>query len=131
MRNVAFVNAILLAALPALLLAADQRGSASFFKESPDSDARIPITSATFDDKVFFQVEIAASDGDHSLEFNIYDGSGRQVLYAERAVVASGNNVTSLLSYGFDAQRDAPGTWWYVAALDNEIAVSKSLRVDR
>lgn len=132
MRKALFTSTmLLLGGLPLLLLAAGQRGTASFFRESSGSGALIPITSATFQDKVFFRVEIDAVDGEHSLEFNVYDGNGREVLYAERVVVASGNTVTSVMSYGYDVQRDAPGTWWYVAALDNEVALSRSLKVDK
>lgn len=80
-------------------------------------------------DKVYFEVRINVKDGEHSLFFTVYDGNGKQVLNAERIVVAKDNVAGSAVSYGFDPRRDAPGTWWYVVAVDNEIMVSSSIPV--
>ncbi|HEY5807489.1 MAG TPA: hypothetical protein VIT67_05950 [Povalibacter sp.] len=114
-----------------VLLAGDAAAVGSFLKELPGTDQTIPVTSATFADKIFFQLKAHVEDGEHSLLVNVYDGKGREVLNAERVVIARGNVAGGAVTYGFDPGRDAPGTWWYVAALDGKVVVSSSIEVSR
>lgn len=132
MRNRRIMAAILVVAcLPVVLWAGNSSGIGSFFKQVPGTDRQIPITGATFADKVFFRYVISAEDGEHSLQVNVYDGSGREVYNSESTLVVKGGRAGGALSYGFNRSRDSPGKWWYVAALDDTVVVSSALDVSR
>jgi len=123
--------AVLLSCLPVVLVAGVSGGVGSFFKQIPGTDRRVPITDATLADKVIFQILIVTQDGEYPLQINVYDGSGREVYNAESTVVAKDGRAGALVSYGFNPGRDAPGTWWYVAALDGRVVASNSLKVSQ
>jgi hypothetical protein len=122
---------LLLACLPVVLFAENPTSSGIFFKQVPGTDRQIPIDDATLADKVYFHILIGAEDGEHSLQVNVYDGSGREVFRAESVLLAEGGRGGVSVSYSFNARRDAPGTWWYVAALDEKVVVSNSLEVSQ
>lgn len=124
--------AILVACWSMVVTATPVTGTGSFYREIPDSDRQVPISKkAKFDDAVYFRVRVTADDGDHAIVISIYDGNGRQVYNAESTVTVSGGRATDSTHYGFHARRDAPGTWWYVAAIDGKIVASESLIVER
>jgi hypothetical protein len=122
---------ILLASSPGLLSAADPTGVASFSKQIPGTDRRTVATSATFADKIYFELVVDAEDGEHPLLVNIYDGEGREVLNAQSTLSVSKGRGRAGFFYGFKRGRDAPGVWWYVAELDGTVIVSSSIEVSR
>jgi hypothetical protein len=124
---------LLLACFPAAALwAGGPTGEARFSKQIPGTDRRAWTSAhATFADQIYFEYRIQAEDGEHSLQVNVYDGEGREVYNAQSTLVVSSGRGDGAISYGFKGNRDAPGTWWYVAALDDKVVVSSSLDVSR
>jgi hypothetical protein len=122
---------LLLASLPIVLFAKDPTGIGSFSKDVPGTDRRIPIGAATLADRVYFHFFVLAEDGEHALQVNVYDGDGREVYRSESTLLVEGGQGGRGVMYGFDTRRDAPGTWWYVAALDERVVLSNSLEVSR
>ena len=122
---------ILLVCWPSLASTAGPTGDGSFYKQFRGTERRTAVTTATFADKIYFDFVIDAEDGEHPLQVNIYDGEGREVLNAQSTLVVSDGRGRAGISYGFKRGRDAPGTWWYVVALDGTIAVSSSIAVSR
>jgi hypothetical protein len=116
---------------PTMLLAQDITGQASFYKKVPGTDSRIPVAYASIHDDICFRYRIYTRDGDHQEEIEVYDGAGRLVFKAESTFVAQGGEGTYSTCYRFDPMRDAPGTWWYVVALDGQVRLSRSLQVHR
>ncbi|MFC4312472.1 hypothetical protein ACFPN2_25540 [Steroidobacter flavus] len=101
-------------------------------KQTPGTDRRTPLAGqATFADKIYFEFWIQADDGEHSLQVNVYDGDGREVYIGQSTMVVKNGRGGGAVTYGFNRGRDAPGTWWYVAALDDKVVVSSSLDVSR
>lgn len=124
---------LLLACFPgAALWANGPTGEARFSKQIPGTDRRASMPAqATLADQIFFEYRIQAKDGDHSIQVNIYDGDGREVYNSSSTLAVRSGRGAGAVSYGFDRTRDAPGTWWYVAALDDKVVVSSSLDVSR
>lgn len=131
MRQLCTAAIALLLACTSIALAAGSSDSGRFTKQVQGTDRRIAINEARFADRVFFQFSIAATDGEHALDLNVYDGEGREVYNSQSTLVARSGRAGGSVSYGFDAYRDAPGTWWYVAAIDGKIVVSSSIQVTR
>ena len=100
-----------------------------FERELPGSDDTVVVTSATFDDDICFKVTGFASDGEHISEIVVYDGSGREVARVIYPVTAKRARWAGGFCYRFRADRDVPGTWWYVASLDDLPAVSESIPI--
>jgi len=129
MRRLVLLTA-LLAMLPDVVMSGiAPTGIGSFAKLIPGTDKQVAITSALLTDTVFYRISLIAGDGEHLLRVNVYDGSGREVFNAESSVIVKDRHAGRSLSYGFSATRDAPGTWWYVAALDGKVVISNSLEV--
>jgi hypothetical protein len=97
----------------------------------PKTDKAKVITSARFGDRDVCIVikDVSTEDGDHALRLVIYDGGGREVYQAVSTVTARDRKWVSVTCYGFKSLRDAPGTWWYVAELDDQPLVSTELLV--
>jgi hypothetical protein len=121
--------AFLLAAFSTAVLAEIPQAQGGFSRQVRGTDRRVPIASAAISDQVYWNVYVKAADGDHHLQITIYDGAGREVCNIERATEAEAGEAREAASCGFDPARDAPGTWWYVAALDDQIVLSNSLTV--
>ena len=104
---------------------------ATFVKLDPKTRKEDPIPSARLDDREVCLVirDVSTADGDHALRLVIYDGSGREVYQSVSTVTARDRKWKSATCYGFKVGRDAPGTWWYVAELDEQPLVSKELVV--
>lgn len=120
----------LLASLPTALWAGDIEGVASFSKQIPGTDRRISVTTATFADKIYFEYRISAEDGEMQIQVTIYDGAGREVYAGQSMVLVRAQRGGGAVLYGFRRDLDAPGVWWYVAAIDNKVIASSSLQVD-
>ena len=130
MKRIAAIGALLLFWVPALM-AAEVMASGGFTKLVPGTDKRVAAENVTLADKIYFQILVVADDGDHSLQVNIYEGEGREVYNSESTLTARGGQAGVAVSYSFNAARDAPGLWWYVAAVDGKVVLSKSLEVYR
>jgi hypothetical protein len=132
MRNFQSIAATVLFALASSALGTENAtGAGLFAKQVPGTDRQTPITRAALSDKVFYKFTITAPDGEHSLQVTIYDGNGTEVYHSESTLlVRSGKGAVSV-SYGFDSDRDPPGVWWYVVALDDNVLLSDSLEVSR
>jgi hypothetical protein len=123
------VLAFLLAAFSTAALAGIPQAHGGFSRQVRGTDRRVPIASAAISDEVYWTVYVEATDGEHHLHFTIYDGAGQEVCNFERATEAQAGEARGVVSCGFDPARDAPGTWWYVAAVDDQIVLSNSLTV--
>lgn len=116
--------------LTAVAVADAPFATAAFEKEVPNSDERVPITSATFNDFVCFVVtDVSTPDGDHSYRLVIYDGAGNEVHQSVNRVTATDHKWRYATCVTYKKNRDKPGTWWYVAELDDQPLVSKELVV--
>jgi hypothetical protein len=125
-----FALVCLLACMPGVIFAASATATARFLVQVPGTDREIPVTSATISDLVWFRVQFNIDDGEHSLQISIYDGKGKQVYDAESTLVAEKGKANNGTAYGYKADHDAPGIWWYVAAVDGKVLVSSSLKVN-
>ncbi len=104
--------------------------TAKFEKRIEGTDKTTPIVSARLDDRVCFRIrDVSTPDGDHALKFVIYDGGGREVHQSVHTITAKDGKWAYKLCADFNAERDLPGTWWYVAELDDEPLVSMELVV--
>ena len=104
--------------------------TARFEKKIEGTDKTMPITSARLDDHVCIRIrDVSTPDGDHSLKLVIYDGGAREVHQSIHAITVEDGKWSYKLCSDFDPKRDIPGTWWYVAELDDEPLVSKELVV--
>jgi hypothetical protein len=102
----------------------------AFERRIEGSDETTPITSATLNDHVCVRLrDVSTPDGDHSLKLVIYDGGGREIYQGVATITAKQGKWGRMVCIGFNEQRDLPGTWWYVAELDDEPLVSKELVV--
>jgi hypothetical protein len=102
----------------------------AFEKRIEGTDKTTPITSARLNDQVCVRLrDVSTPDGDHSLKLVIYDGGAREVYQSVSTITAKDGKWGRTICYGFNEQRDFPGTWWYVAELDDEPLVSKELVV--
>jgi hypothetical protein len=90
------------------------------------------IDSAYLGEKdVCFDLESTFTpDGDHVLQVTIYDGGGREVYQARSTVTARRARWGDRTCVEGDVYRDLAGTWWYVAELDGEPLVERSLKVE-
>jgi hypothetical protein len=132
MRNLQRIAATVLLALASNALGSEiLTGAGIFAKQVPGTDRQIPITRAALTDKVFYRFVITAPDGEYSLQVTIYDGKGTEVYHSESTLVVRSGEGAASVSYGFGADRDPPGLWWYVVALDDDVVVSDSLEVSR
>jgi hypothetical protein len=104
--------------------------TATFEKRIEGTDKTTPIASARLDDHVCIRIrDVSTPDGDHSLKLVIYDGGGREVHQSVHTITAKNEKWAYKLCSDFNAGRDLPGTWWYVAELDDVPLVSKELTV--
>ena len=104
--------------------------TATFGKRIEGTDKTTPISTARLDDHVCIRIrDVSTPDGDHSLKLVIYDGGGREVHQSVRTITVKDGKWGFQLCPGFNTERDLPGTWWYVAELDDEPLVSKELTV--
>ena len=104
--------------------------TAKFEKKIEGTDKTTPIASARLDDHVCLLIrDVSTTDGDHSLKIVVYDGGGREVHQSVRTITVTDRKWNYMHCPGFNVKRDQPGTWWYVAELDDEPLVSKELIV--
>jgi hypothetical protein len=100
-----------------------------FTKRLPNSEERVKISEATFDDEFCIHVTGFASDGEHVVEIAVYDASGRETARIISPVEAKG----AKWGQGFCPRAikdiDAPGEWWFVVTLDDAPVVSASMLV--
>ena len=102
----------------------------AFEKRIEGTDKTTPISSANLADHVCAVIQdVSTPDGDHALKMVIYDGGGREVYQSVSTVTAKAKKWGRTICYGFNEQRDLPGTWWYVTELDDEPLASKELVV--
>ena len=114
----------------AIALANAPFATATFEKKVENVAKRIPVTSATMKDWVCFVIkDVSTPDGDHSYKLVVYDGSGAEVHQSINRITAVGGKWSHSSCVGYDEDRDVPGTWWYVAELDDQPLVSKELKV--
>jgi hypothetical protein len=103
--------------------------TASFEREIEGSDERVPISSAALGDLVCLTVkDVSTASGDHSFRLVIYDGRGNEVHQSVTRITARENRWVYVSCYYYQG-RDMPGTWWYVAELDDQPLISKELKV--
>jgi hypothetical protein len=107
--------------------------TARFAKRDPKTWKDVPITSARIDDQHVCIIlrDVSTLDGDHSLSMVIYDGAGREAYRSLGTITAKDKKWAHTICYGFNSDHDVPGTWWYVAELDDQPLVSKELVVAR
>jgi hypothetical protein len=104
--------------------------TAEFGKIVPKTGKVISTSTARLDDYVCVYVEDSSTpDGDHDFRLTIYDGGGNQVFRSEATVTAKDKKWHRRVCYKFAQDHDRPGTWWYVAELDDEPLVSKDIVV--
>jgi hypothetical protein len=104
--------------------------TAMFEREIEGSDKRVPISSATLGDLVCLTVrDVSTPSGDHSYRLVIYDGRGNEVHQSITRITARENKWVYVSCYSLQKGRDMPGTWWYVAELDDQPLISKELKV--
>jgi hypothetical protein len=104
--------------------------TARFEKRVVGSDKGTPITAARLDDYVCITIrDVSTDNGDHSLRLVIYDGAAREVHQSVRTITVTDGRWAHTLCHSYNKRRDSPGTWWYVAELDDEPLVSKELVV--
>lgn len=114
----------------AVTLADAPFATATFERKLENSDKRERITSATMDDWVCFAIkDVSTSDGDHSYKLVVYDGGGSEVHQSVNRITAVNNHWSFVTCIAFEKNRDKPGTWWYVAELDDQPLISKELAV--
>ena len=100
-----------------------------FTKRLPNSEDRVRITEATFDDEFCFGVKGFASDGEHTLEIAVYDASGREKARLITPVQAKGATWQRNFCPSAISDVDVPGEWWFVATLDDTPVLSASIQV--
>lgn len=115
---------------PAVVFADAPFATASFEREVAGLEKRVPISTATLDDMVCFVVnDMSTPSGDHTYHLVIYDGGGIEVHQSTNRITARDNKWGFVTCYGYQERRDKPGTWWYVAELDDQPLISKELTV--
>ena len=89
-----------------------------------------PALVAHIDQYVCFKIHaLLVPEGEHSLQWTIYDGMGNQVhKFVSREIVVA-SSVKRGFCHGFDQDHDAVGTRWYVVELDGEPLISTSFEV--
>lgn len=128
MKVASAVCLLLIAAAPSL--AADALPAThSFSKRLPNSERRVAITEATFDDEFCFRVTGFASDGEHVAEIAVFDASGREVARVVRTVFAQGAKWIASFCPSATKDQDVPGEWWFTATLDENLVASASMMV--
>lgn len=100
-----------------------------FVKRPPNTEKRVKITEATFDDEFCFWVKGFASDGEHTAEITVYDASGREKARMISPVQAKGAVWRDSFCPGSIPDVDVPGEWWFVVTLDDIPVVSASIQV--
>jgi len=101
-----------------------------FTKRLPNSEERVEIKAATFDDlQLCFNVVGFASDGDHAAEIAVYDASGREKARLFKTVLAKGVSWSISFCPATVKDEDAPGEWWFVATLDDTPVISASIPI--
>jgi hypothetical protein len=126
-RYVAFV---VLFSLCSASLALEVNGSGYFEKLMQGSDKGVPITRATLADKVSYKFSLIVLPGEYPLLIAIYDGKGREAFRAQATLTVTTGHAGRSISYDFDKLRDAPGTWWYVVTLNDQVVLSTSIEVE-
>jgi len=130
MRGKVIMNIIAIVGIPVAANAVAPFATIAFEKRVEGTDKTTPITSASLNDHVCVRLrDVSTPDGDHSLRLVIYDGGAREVYQSVSTVTAKEEKWARTICYGFNRLRDMPGTWWYVAELDDEPLVSKELVV--
>jgi hypothetical protein len=100
-----------------------------FTKRLLNSEEKVRITEATFDDHFCFHVKGFASDGEHMVEIAVYDASGREVARVFAPVQARGATWQRAFCPGPTVDVDVPGEWWFVVTLDDAPVTSASIQI--
>jgi hypothetical protein len=121
------------AGLTSLAIADSPFATAIFVKDDPKTNKAVPVSSVRIEDENVCLVirDVSTVDGDHALSLAIYDGAGREVYRSVRTITAKNKKWGRTICYDFNQERDAPGTWWYVAELDDQPLLTKELVVAR
>lgn len=106
------------------------RVSTRFYIEDQKTHQRTFVSTARLDQFVCIQIAaILTTDGDHAFTMTIYDGMGREVDFSRSTVTAEQGTWKRYSCFGYNRERDAPGTWWYVGELDGEPLFSESIEI--
>lgn len=93
----------------------------------PKTHKLTPATEARLDQTICLSIRgNLTTDGDHSYQLVIYDGVGKEAHLARTTINAERQRWGYKSCIGFDEDRVAPGTWWYVGELDGEPLFSES-----
>jgi hypothetical protein len=104
--------------------------TASFQKRDDKTGKTVPIIAANLNDDVCIDIrDVSTPDGDHSLRMVIYDGAANEVYQSISTITAAERKWGRYICYGFNENHDRPGTWWYVAELDNDPLFDKQIQV--
>jgi hypothetical protein len=110
--------------------AADPVVTTRFTIRDPVTFRETPALVAHLDQYVCFKIHaLLVPEGEHSLQWTIYDGLGNQVSKVVTRDFAAGSSVERGFCHGYDDDHDAVGTWWYVVELDREPLISASFEV--
>jgi hypothetical protein len=106
------------------------QASTRFFVEDQETHQRTFVSTARLDQYVCIQIGATlTTDGDHAFTMTIYDGRGREVDYWRSAITAEQGSWKRNVCFGYNEERDAPGTWWYVGEIDGEPLFSESIEI--